>query len=80
MKNQTKEWIKDQYEASIQAFQRVYVRGYGGQDDGTVTLTVAVDGRFNLVAFERSVFGIPPERLTPTERTSRRRASARTPS
>ena len=32
-----------------------------------VTLTVLVLGKFNKVAFERKVFGIPPEDLTPCE-------------
>ena len=48
-------------------FQRVYVRSFGEPEDGTVTLTVCVDGRFNLLAFERNVFGIDPSRLEPCE-------------
>jgi hypothetical protein len=50
-------------------FQRVFVMSFGetGDPKQPVTLTVAVDGRFNAVAFERNVFGIAPERLTPCD-------------
>lgn len=37
-----------------------------GKDD-SVTLVVNVLGKFNYVAFERRVFGIHPEELTPCE-------------
>jgi hypothetical protein len=51
--------------------QRVYVLSFQEEHCGCgdcchrphVTLTVAVDGRFNLVAAERGVRGIVPERL-----------------
>ena len=39
---------------------RVFVRGFS--DDGT--LTVAVTRHFNLVLFDRDVFGVPPDKLT----------------
>ena len=43
---------------------RVYVLGFDEQKDGTVTLTVGISGQFNLVSFERNVFGINPDDLT----------------
>ena len=46
---------------------RVFIGSFEEQADGTVTLTVNVTGDFNLVAFERSVFGIKPEDLEPCE-------------
>jgi hypothetical protein len=50
-------------------FQRVYVLSYDETDDPKrpITLTIAVVGRFNAVAFERSVFGIDPADLTPCD-------------
>ena len=35
------------------------------QESGRVSLKVSVDGRFNMVAFERVVFGIDPDDLMP---------------
>lgn len=43
---------------------RVFIISYA--EDGTVT--VAVTGEWNLVEFERRVFGIKPEELTPCEK------------
>jgi len=40
--------------------QRVIIEGYN--EDGTVR--VAVTGKYNLVTFERSVFGVDPHTLT----------------
>jgi hypothetical protein len=42
---------------------RVYLYSYF--EDGT--LTVVVDGKYNMVAFERKVFGIKPEALEECE-------------
>lgn len=42
---------------------RVTIYSYGEQDDGKVTVTVNVLGAYNLVDFERQVFGIEPENL-----------------
>lgn len=47
--------------------QRVYVLSFSDQADGTVTMTVAVTGQFNLLAFDRRVFGIKPEDLEPCD-------------
>ena len=46
---------------------RVTVQSFGEDKDGRVTLTVGVSGDFNAVIFERSVFGVDPESLTPCE-------------
>lgn len=46
---------------------RVFIRSFDEHTDGTVTLTVVVSGRFNLVMFERAVFGIKPEDLEPCD-------------
>jgi len=44
--------------------QRVFVMGFFDPDDaGKVLLSVGVTGEFNLVAFERKVFGIDPDDL-----------------
>lgn len=43
---------------------RVTLVSFGEAPDKTVTLTVAVLGRFNATAFERQVFGIDPADLT----------------
>jgi len=43
---------------------RVTVYSFGEKPDGTVTLTVTVSGDFNLVTFERNVFGVNPDNLT----------------
>ena len=42
---------------------RVTVRSFGEGDDGAVTLIVRVSGDFNVVTFERDVFGISPDDL-----------------
>jgi len=42
---------------------RVTVYSLGEHPDGTVTLTVNVTGEFNLLSFERRVFGISPDDL-----------------
>jgi len=44
--------------------QRVTIMSFGEQEDGTVTLRVAVTAEFNAVLFERQVFGINPDDLT----------------
>lgn len=46
---------------------RVTPYSFDEELDGRVTLTVAVTGRFNAVAFERRVFGISPDDLEPCE-------------
>lgn len=46
---------------------RVYPLSFGEAEDGTVTLTVAVTGEFNLITFDRQVFGIKPDDLEPCE-------------
>ena len=47
--------------------QRCTVYSFGEQEDGKVTLTVNVTGDFNVVIFDRQVFGIDPEDLEPCE-------------
>jgi hypothetical protein len=47
--------------------QRVTVYSFGEKPDGSVTLTVAVTGRFNVVDFDRRVFGIEPDDLESCE-------------
>lgn len=47
--------------------QRVAILSFGEQEDGSVTLTVAVSGQFNLVMFDRNVFGIDPNDLEPCD-------------
>ena len=42
---------------------RVYIHSFGEYEDGSVSLTVNVTGQFNLVSFDRTVFGIKPEEL-----------------
>ena len=42
---------------------RVSLYSFGETEDGGVTMTVDVLGRFNVVAFERRVFGIDPDDL-----------------
>lgn len=46
---------------------RVTVASFGEAQDGTVTLRVVVSGEFNLVMFDRTVFGITPDALEPCE-------------
>ncbi len=43
---------------------RVTLRSIDEGEDDSVTLTVTVSAQFNLIAFERNVFGIKPEDLT----------------
>lgn len=45
--------------------QRVYIISFSEPEEsgGKVTLRVVVSGKFNLVAFERGVFGIDPDDL-----------------
>jgi hypothetical protein len=47
--------------------QKVTLVSFGEQEDGRVTLTVNVIGRFNFVLFDRSVFGIDPAELSACE-------------
>lgn len=42
---------------------RVTVYSFGEKHDGTITLTVNVRAEYNLVVFERSVFGVNPDDL-----------------
>lgn len=42
---------------------RVTVYSYDENMDGTITLKVDVTGTYNLVAFERRVFGVAPESI-----------------
>jgi hypothetical protein len=45
---------------------RVFIEGVGeNTEEGVVTLTVVVSGAFNRVAFDRVVYGIPPDGLEP---------------
>jgi hypothetical protein len=46
---------------------RVTLYSLGEHEDGSVTVTVDVLGQFNLVPFERRVFGIPPGDLEPCD-------------
>ncbi len=46
---------------------RVTIMSFGEGIDGSVTLTVRVSGDYNAVMFERDVFGINPDDLTPCE-------------
>lgn len=46
---------------------RVTIYSIEENKDGTVTLKVNVLGQFNFVAFERQVFGIPPDDLEECE-------------
>ena len=43
--------------------QRVTLYSFREQPDGGVTLTVNITGQFNLIAFDRQVFGINPDDL-----------------
>jgi len=43
--------------------QRVTLYSFGEQAAGDVTLTVNITGEFNLISFDRQVFGIDPEAL-----------------
>ena len=46
---------------------RVYVGAFDEGEDGQVTVRVGVSGDFNLVAMERTVFGIDPDDLEECE-------------
>ena len=43
--------------------QRVTLHSFGEQPDGGVTLTVNITGEFNLISFDRQVFGVDPDDL-----------------
>lgn len=43
--------------------QRVCLLGFDEEQDGRVTVRITVSGEFNLVTFERDVFGIDPDDL-----------------
>ena len=45
----------------------VSVVSFGEADDGEVTLTVNVSGDYNVVLFEREVFGVDPDDLVPCD-------------
>lgn len=47
--------------------QRVTLISLSEGEDGTVTLTVAVTGEFNLTMFDRQVFGVDPDSLEPCD-------------
>jgi hypothetical protein len=47
--------------------QRVTVQSFSEDKDGTVTLTVSITGEFNVIAFDRAVFGINPDDLEPCD-------------
>ncbi len=47
--------------------ERVTVASFSEGDDGRVTLTVGVTGEFNLVPFDKSVFGVSPDNLEPCD-------------
>jgi hypothetical protein len=42
---------------------RVILRAFDEELDGRITLKVTISSRFNLVAFERTVFGVDPDDL-----------------
>lgn len=46
---------------------RVTLLSFGEEKDGSVTLTVNVSAEFNMVMFERQVFGVKPEDLEPCD-------------
>lgn len=46
---------------------RVTLVGFGEHDDGSVTMTIYIGGKFNAVIFERQVFGVSPDDLEPCE-------------
>lgn len=43
--------------------QRVYLVGFDVEQDGKVTCRIGVSGEFNMVTFERTVFGVDPDDL-----------------
>ena len=46
---------------------RVIIYGFSENNGGPVTMTIVVSGKFNLVAFERQVYGIDPDDLEPCD-------------
>lgn len=46
---------------------RVTIASFGEADNGDVTLMVTVSAQFNLVMFERNVFGVTPDDLEPCD-------------
>lgn len=50
-----------------QSGHRVTIQAFDEQTDGKVTCRVLVGGEFNLVAFERQVFGVDPDDLEECE-------------
>jgi hypothetical protein len=46
---------------------RVTLYSFGEAEDGNVTLTIVVSAEFNMLAFERRVFGIDPDDLEPSD-------------
>jgi hypothetical protein len=46
---------------------RVTIYAFDEHEDGSVTLKVDVTGEYNLVAFERRVFGVSPDNLEECE-------------
>lgn len=46
---------------------RVTVESFSEAKDGSVTVTVAIGGDYNIVFFEREVFGVNPDNLEPCE-------------
>lgn len=46
---------------------RCTVYSYGEEEGGGVSLTVSVTGEYNLVVFNRNVFGVSPDELTPCD-------------
>ena len=46
---------------------RVTVLSFDEHEDGSVTLTVCVSAEFNVVMFERQVFGVKPDDLEPCD-------------
>lgn len=43
--------------------QRVTLYSFGEQEDGGVTVTVDITSQFNLIMFNRQVFGVDPDNL-----------------
>ena len=47
--------------------RRVTVVSFDEHENGDVTITVSITGDFNLIPFNREVFGIEPDELTPCD-------------
>jgi hypothetical protein len=43
---------------------RVTIYSFGEEEDGTISLTVNVTGKYNALMFERRVFGVKPDGLS----------------